>query len=104
MVSSAQLFSFVGMLITAAAGVFTNQLLPSPPASNKHTEIFGFSESLPASTLPAEPPPITTKSNAVCVIAIPVIFILSKCKKIMLKCTSKYWFTCLTDLIIPHKK
>src|SRR5580692_8182352 len=46
-----------------APGVVTTQLWFFPPASSSATEVFGSSDSLPATAQPPEPAPTTTKSN-----------------------------------------
>ena len=44
-------------------GVVTTQFSFLPPASSTATDVWGSSESRPATAQPPEPPPTTTKSN-----------------------------------------
>src|SRR5450631_363187 len=62
-VLKAQLLTLPATISTSAKGVVTIQLSFLPPASSTATEVFGSSESLPATAQPPEPPPTTTKSN-----------------------------------------
>src|ERR1700712_1160444 len=62
-VSNAQLLSFPGPISASANGVVPPQLSFLPPASSSATDVFGSSESRPATVQPPEPPPTTTKSN-----------------------------------------
>src|SRR5919198_5523763 len=62
-VLNAQLLTLPATITTSANGVVTTQLSFLPPASNSATDVFGSSDSLPATVQPPEPPPTTTKSN-----------------------------------------
>src|SRR6266581_2946263 len=62
-VLKAQLLTLPATIKTSANGVVTTQLSFLPPASSSATDVFGSSESLPATVQPPEPPPTTTKSN-----------------------------------------
>src|SRR5216683_765878 len=62
-VLKAQLLTLPATISTSANGVVTTQLSFLPPASSSATEVFGSSESRPATVQPPEPPPTTTKSN-----------------------------------------
>src|ERR1700722_7387463 len=62
-VLKAQLLTLPATISTSANGVLTTQLSFLPPASSTATEVWGSSESRPATALPPEPPPTTTKSN-----------------------------------------
>src|SRR6185503_15799923 len=72
-VLKAQLLTLPATISTSANGVVTTQLSFRPPASSTATEMFGSSDSRPATVQPPEPPPTTTKSN-VSVTRIPRIF------------------------------
>ena len=72
-VLKAQLLTLPATISTSANGVVTTQLSFLPPASSTATEVFGSSDSRPATVQPPEPPPTTTKSN-VSVTRIPPIF------------------------------
>ena len=73
-VLKAQLLTLPATISTSANGVVTTQLSFLPPASSSATEVFGSSESRPATVQPPEPPPTTTKSN-VSVTCIPPDFV-----------------------------
>src|SRR6478735_3093215 len=62
-VLKAQLLTLPATISTSANGVVTTQLSFLPPASSRATEVFGSSDSRPATVQPPEPPPTTTKSN-----------------------------------------
>src|SRR5690242_20871877 len=62
-VLKAQLLTLPATISTSANGVVTTQLSFLPPASSTATEMFGSSDSRPATVQPPEPPPTTTKSN-----------------------------------------
>src|SRR6266478_9609162 len=62
-VLKAQLLTFPATISTSANGVVTTQLSFLPPASSSATDVFGSSDSRPATVQPPEPPPTTTKSN-----------------------------------------
>src|SRR5436305_7174943 len=62
-VLKAQLLTLPATISTSANGVVTIQLSFLPPASSTATEVWGSSESRPATVQPPEPPPTTTKSN-----------------------------------------
>src|SRR5438128_8467598 len=62
-VLKAQLLTLPATISTSANGVVTTQLSFLPPASSSATEVWGSSESRPATVQPPEPPPTTTKSN-----------------------------------------
>src|SRR6476660_1915868 len=62
-VLKAQLLTLPATISTSAPGVVTTQLSFLPPASSSATEVFGSSESRPATAQPPEPPPTTTKSK-----------------------------------------
>src|SRR3954464_1855202 len=62
-VSSAQLLTLPATISTSAPGVVTTQFSFLPPASSSATDVFGSSESRPATAQPPEPPPTTTKSS-----------------------------------------
>src|SRR5664279_2880517 len=61
-VLKAQLLTLPATISTSANGVVTIQLSFLPPASSTATEVFGSSDSRPATAQPPEPPPTTTKS------------------------------------------
>ena len=82
-VLKAQLLTLPATISTSANGVVTTQLSFLPPASSSATEVFGSSESRPATVQPPEPPPTTTKSN-VSVTRIPPDFV--------------FWRTCMAAL------
>ena len=73
-VLKAQLLTLPATISTSANGVVTTQLSFLPPASSTATEMFGSSDSRPATVQPPEPPPTTTKSN-VSVTCIPPDFL-----------------------------
>src|SRR5438094_9199590 len=75
-VLKAQLLTLPATISTSANGVVTTQLSFLPPASSTATEMFGSSDSRPATVQPPEPPPTTTKSN-VSVTRIPPFFVLA---------------------------
>ena len=75
-VLKAQLLTLPATISTSANGVVTTQLSFLPPASSIATEMFGSSDSRPATVQPPEPPPTTTKSN-VSVTRIPRFFVLA---------------------------
>ena len=75
-VLKAQLLTLPATISTSANGVVTTQLSFLPPASSSATDVWGSSESRPATVQPPEPPPTTTKSN-VSVTRIPPICILA---------------------------
>ena len=83
-VLKAQLLTLPATISTSANGVVTTQLSFLPPASSSATDVFGSSESRPATVQPPEPPPTTTKSN-VSVTRIPPDFV--------------FWRTCLAALL-----
>src|SRR4030081_2793780 len=62
-VLKAQLLTLPATISTSANGVVTTQLSSLPPASSSATDVFGSSESRPATAQPPDPPPTTTKSN-----------------------------------------
>jgi hypothetical protein len=62
-VLKAQLLTLPATIKTSANGVVTTQLSFLPPASSSATDVFGSSDSLPATAQPPEPPPTTTKSD-----------------------------------------
>src|ERR1700738_4585254 len=62
-VLKAQLLTLPATISTSAKGVVTTQLSFLPPASSSATEVWGSSESRPATAQPPEPPPTTTKSK-----------------------------------------
>src|SRR6478736_4427993 len=62
-VLKAQLLTLPATISTSAKGVVTTQLSFLPPASSSATDVWGSSESRPATVHPPEPPPTTTKSN-----------------------------------------
>src|SRR5882757_9791065 len=62
-VLKAQLLTLPATISTSANGVVTTQLSFLPPASSSATDVFGSSDSRPATVQPPEPPPTTTKSN-----------------------------------------
>src|SRR6478609_7473574 len=72
-VLKAQLLTLPATISTSANGVVTTQLSFLPPASSSATEVWGSSDSRPATVQPPEPPPTTTKSN-VSVTRIPPAF------------------------------
>ena len=82
-VLKAQLFTLPATISTSANGVVTTQLSFLPPASSSATDVFGSSESRPATVQPPEPPPTTTKSN-VSITRIPRDFV--------------FWQTCMAAL------
>jgi hypothetical protein len=49
----------MGTIATTAAGMWIKTLLSGPPASSRHTLTLGSSDKREATTLPAEPAPIT---------------------------------------------
>src|SRR4029453_9913883 len=73
-VLKAQLLTLPATISTSANGVVTTQLSFLPPASSTATEMFGSSDSRPATVQPPEPPPTTTKSN-VSVTRIPLFLL-----------------------------
>src|SRR5258705_2507129 len=75
-VLKAQLLTLPATISTSANGVVTTQLSFLPPASSSATEMFGSSDSRPATVQPPEPPPTTTKSN-VSVTRIPRFLVLA---------------------------
>src|SRR3954468_6410475 len=62
-VLNAQLLMVPVTISASANGVVTTQLSFLPPASSSATDVWGSSESRPATAQPPEPPPTTTKSN-----------------------------------------
>src|SRR6266446_10091784 len=76
-VLKAQLLTLPATISTSANGVVTTQLSFLPPASSSATEVWGSSESRPATVQPPEPPPTTTKSN-VSVTCFPRKFVLAR--------------------------
>ncbi len=83
-VLKAQLLTLPATISTRANGVVTTQLSFLPPASSTATEMFGSSDSRPATVQPPEPPPTTTKSN-VSVTCIPPDFLFWQA------CTATLW-------------
>src|SRR6266404_5105061 len=79
-VLKAQLLTLPATISTSANGVVTIQLSFLPPASSTATEVFGSSESRPATAQPPEPPPTTTKSY-VSVTRIPLASHAFSCSK-----------------------
>src|SRR6266851_10498056 len=79
-VSKAQLLSLLGTIKASAPGVVTTQLSPVPPASSSATDVWGSSESRPATVQPPEPPPTTTKSN-VSVTRFPQCLLFRHCER-----------------------
>src|SRR6185312_3355095 len=75
-VLKAQLFTLPATISTSANGVVTTQLSFLPPASSIATDVFGSSDSRPATVQPPEPPPTPPKSN-VTVTRIPLFFVLA---------------------------
>src|SRR5882757_1035753 len=76
-VLKAQLLTLPATISTSANGVVTTQLSFLPPASSSATDVFGSSESRPATAQPPEPPPTTTKSNVSVTPVPPVLLFLS---------------------------
>ncbi|WP_376701212.1 hypothetical protein [Bradyrhizobium australiense] len=62
---------------TSANGVVTTQLSFLPRASSSATDVFGSSDSRPATVQPPEPPPTTTKSKILVTPHPPEFFVLA---------------------------
>src|SRR4030081_2791629 len=74
-VLKAQLLTLPATISTSANGVVTTQLLFLPPASSSATEVFGSSDSRPATAQPPDPPPTPTKSNVSVTPVSPALFL-----------------------------
>src|SRR6478752_2489355 len=77
-VLKAQLLTLPATISTSANGVVTTQLSFLPPASSTATEVWGSSESRPATAQPPEPPPTTTKSYVSVTRIPPLLLVLHR--------------------------